>query len=257
MVISLLVVKGFIGAIDSSGFNYTLHPVFDLITRSLSGAFGGTFVTKLFSEGPCVFGLFFSFLPMLFYLASSSVFKFGHEKNTGIIELIIYGPADGTSYIIASLIKDLILTIFYIAEILVFNWITAVINNLALGPMYFYFMGILFFLSMTVYSYGIFSSVITENPASALTLFIGIILFFSIIQMGSFMIIRGYISNFSNITASIIKWISPLFYLNLGIKAFYFRGIANYAESLVLFLGLNFVLIFSSHLILKIRGIRT
>ncbi len=49
LLLSYFLISGFVGSIDSSGFNYMLHPLYELIGRSLAGAFGTTFMEKLFA----------------------------------------------------------------------------------------------------------------------------------------------------------------------------------------------------------------
>ena len=48
LFLGFFLVTGFVNSIDSSGFNYQLNPVYDLIGRSFEGAFGKTFVEQLF-----------------------------------------------------------------------------------------------------------------------------------------------------------------------------------------------------------------
>ena len=256
LLLGYFLINGFINSIDSSGLNYGLNPVYELIAKSLSGAFGGTFVIKLFSEGPFLFALYVAYIPFLFYLAISSVFKFGFEKKVGAIELLVYGPSDGTSYFLASLVKDTVFTVVFMAVILVFFWITAILNNLILGPMFFYSLIVILFLSLAFFAYGTLSAVATDNAASGIALFLGIAVVFVILEMGSFAIISGYVTNLSNVLAWIVKWISPLFYWHLALSA------VSYGDTGVFFLNLLFLLILAavihiiSHFILKGRGVK-
>ena len=120
LVLSYLLVAGFVRAIGSSGFDWELHPAYGLIGRTLVGAFGATFANKLFAEGHFLFTLHIAFLPVLLYLAVSSVFRSGLEKKVGALELLTYGPADAISSFVATLIKDILLTAVYLAALLVF-----------------------------------------------------------------------------------------------------------------------------------------
>ncbi len=256
LLLGYFVIGGFVDSIDSSGLNYSLNSIYELIARSLSGAFGETFVIKLFAEGPYLFALFVSFIPFLFYLAISSVFKFGFEKKVGALELITYGPADGTSYFLASFVKDMVFTLIYLMVLLVFFFVSALINNLVLGPMFFYTTVMMIFLSFAFYGYGVVSSVLTDTASSAIALFLGIALFFLIIQMGSFTIVSGYVRNLSTVLAWIIKWISPVFYLDLGMSSIGYGNVPMYLLSMLLLLVLTGGLLLISHLILKVRGVR-
>jgi len=257
LVLAYLLVIGFVRAIDSSGFNYALNPAYELIGRSLVGAFGETFVEKLFSEGPFLFTLYVAFLPVLLYLAVSSVFRFGLEKKVGALELLAYGPADGTSYFLAALIKDILMTAIYLVVLFVFLLIAGLLNNLILGPSFYQSLIILFFLSSAIYAYGIFASTLADNSASAIAIFLGLILFFIIIMMGSFTIVSGYVRNLASVFAWIVKWISPLFYWDLALRVIAVGNWGVYFLGIGLLLALTAVILFISHLTIKARGVRS
>ena len=256
LVLAYLLVSGFVQAVDSSGLNFSLNPVYDLINRSLQGAFGATMVDKLFAEGPFLLILYVASLPVLAYLAVSSVFRFGLEKRVGALELLAYGPSDGTSYFMAFLVKDLLLTALYLVVLLVFLWITAALNNLILGPTFFFTLVVLFFLAMAIDAYGIFVSTLTDNSASAVALFLGVNLLFLVLLMGSFTIFSGYVRSLSSVFAWVVKWFSPLFWWNLGLQSVEVGGWALYFSSLAILMGLSAVLLVASHFILKARGVR-
>jgi hypothetical protein len=256
LVLAYFLVAGFVRAIDSSGLAFGLNPVYELIGRSLEGAFGRTLVEKLFAEGPFVFALYIGFLPMLLYLAVSSVFRFGLEKKIGALELLAYGPADGTAGFLATYLKDLLMTVIYLVVLLAFFAITAVLNNLLLGPTFFFTLVILLFFSVAVYAYGVFASTLTDNSASAVALYLGLMVFFVIVLMGSFTIVSGYVRNLSTVFAWVVRWISPLFYWNLAMQSVEVQGWLLYAVSLIVLLVLGALVLAVSHFILKARGVR-
>ena len=256
LMLAYLLVAGFVRAVDSSGLAFALNPVYDLIGRSLEGAFGRTLVEKLFAEGPFVFALYVGFLPMLLYLAVSSVFRFGLERKIGALELLAYGPADGTSGFLAAFIKDILLTVVYLVVLLVFFAITAALSNLLLGPTFFFTLVILLFFSVAVYAYGVFASTLTDNSASAVALFLGLMVFFLVVLMGTFTIVSGYVRNLSTVFAWIVRWISPLFYWNLAVQAVEIQGWLLYAGGLLVLLVLGAAVLAVSHFILKARGVR-
>jgi hypothetical protein len=246
----------FADSVGSSGFRTDLNPIYDVASGSLSGIFGVTFVEKLFAEGPYMFALFIAFLPVLLYLAMSSAFTFSFEKNIGAIELIAYGPADGTSYFLASLVKDVVCTAAGIVVLSGFFALTAVLNNLVLGPMFFYSIVLLFFFAVGVFSYGILSSVITDNEASSTALFVVIFAFFSFVQIGSFALTSGYVRNLSSVFGAVIRWISPVFYWQAGLDAVDGGMPALYALDLLLLLLVSATVLVASHFILRLRGVR-
>jgi hypothetical protein len=63
-------------SLDSSGFNAQLNPVMDLLSRTATGAFGAAFVGKLFTEGPFLVALLCATVPLLGWIAISSVSRF-------------------------------------------------------------------------------------------------------------------------------------------------------------------------------------
>ena len=82
------------------------------------------------------------------------MFRFGLEKKVGALELIAYGPADGTSYFLASLAKDVLLTLLSLAVLLAFLLVAAALNNLILGPAFTVNLAMLFLLATAIYAYG-------------------------------------------------------------------------------------------------------
>jgi len=255
LLLAYFLIAGFMRSIDSSGFNFQLDPIYDLISRSLSGAFGQAFTEKLFSGGPFLFVLHVAFLPVLLYLAVGSVFRFGLEKKVGAIELIAYGPADGTSYALASVFRDIFATVVYMAMLVVFFLVSGAMNNLVLGPSFFYSLAALLFLSVSIYAYGVLASAITENSTSALFLFIGLILFFGVIRMGSFTIVSGYVRNVASIVSWIIKWISPLFYWDLALSSQQAGSGGMFILGIALQLVLSALLFLLTHHAVKTRGV--
>lgn len=256
LVLAYFLVTGFTRSVDSGGFDFRLYPAYELIGRSMVGAFGATFVEKLFAEGPFLFILYVAFLPVFLYLAVSSVFRYGLEKKVGALELITYGPADGSSYFLASLIKDVLLTLLSLAVLLVFLLIAAALNNLVLGPTFFVNLAVLLFLAACVFTYGVLASTLTDNSASAIAVFLGLMLFFLVVLMGSFTIVSGYVRNLASVFAWVVKWVSPLFYWDLGIGAAEVGAWGMYVLSLALLAVLSAAVLLASHFILKARGVR-
>lgn len=256
LLLGYSLITGFVKSVDSSGFNFQLNPVYGLIYRSFEGAFGKTFVEQLFAEGPFLFALFVSFSPVFLYLMISSVFRFGLEKKVGAIELLTYGPADGSAYFMASMIKDILLTGLTMVVLLIFLFIAALLNNFVLGPMVSYSFLMLFFLATSIYAYGILASVITENPASAIAIFIGVMAFFVVIMMGSFIIVSSYVRNLASVFAWMIQWFSPYFYWGLALRAVEAGNTGFFGLSLA-FLGiLTATILLLSHIILRVKGVR-
>lgn len=256
LVLAWLLVAGFVRAVDSSGFDFTLDPAWDLIGRGLAGAFGTAFTAKLFAEGPFLFILYAAFLPVLLYLAVSSVFRIGLEKKVGALELLTYGPADAAAWLLAALLKDLLLTLAALALLLLFLLAAAGLNNLLLGPAFFANLSILFFLAAAVYGYGILAAALTDNSASAVALFLGLILLFGGVTVGSFAVVGGYARTLASVSAWVIKWVSPLFYWELALRSAELRNWGKYLAGALLLALLAAALLAAGHLLMKLRGVR-
>ncbi len=256
LFLGTFLVSGFARAVDSSGFNPQLHPLYDLVARALEGAFGRTFVAALFAEGPLPFAFAVSFLPVFLYIAVSSVFKFGLEKNAGAVELIAYGPADGTSYLIASYVKDLLLVLLSSLVILAFMVAAAALYNYVAGPELFLTALVAFFLSLALFAYGVFASMLTMNASSSLALFLGIVAFFLVVLFGSFAIVGDYVRSLSTVVAGVVQWFSPFFYGNLSLQAHAAGNPLGFFGGLALLAVLSGVVLAASHFIIRARGVR-
>ena len=256
LVLAHLLVAGFVRTVDSSGVNLSLVPAYDLVGRGLGGAFGSTFTAKLFAEGPFLFTLYAAFLPVLLYLAVSSVFRFGLERKVGALELLTYGPADATAYFLAALIKDLLMTAVSLAVLTGFLLAAAGLNNLVLGASFIQHLVILLFVTGALYGYGILAASLTDNSASAVALFLGVILVFGAVTIGSFAVIGGYVRNLASVFAWVIKWISPLFYWDLALRFAEAGNWGMYLVAALLLVVLAAAVLAASHLTMKVRGVR-
>ncbi|MGA2973723.1 MAG: hypothetical protein ABSF77_00260 [Spirochaetia bacterium] len=256
MLIGFFLVAGFTRSIDSSGFNAQLSPLYDVISRVASSLFGAAFVEKLFAEGPFVFALFCAFLPVFLFLAISSVFRFGHEKNAGAIELLTYGPADGTSYFVASFLKDALFSAASLALLALFFCVGALLGNLVPGPLFLECLPVLFFLSLAVFAYGVLCSVLAANASSALAAFLGIMVVFAAVLAGTLSIMSDSIRSLASIAAAIVQWFSPFYYASLSVRATQAGSLAGFLGGMVLLPVLTAVLLAASHGVLSRRGVR-
>ena len=256
LALGSVLVAGFTGSIGSSGFDPQASPLYDLISRSLSGAFGSTFVEKLFAEGPFLFALVAAFLPVSVYLAIASVFRFAQERSAGAVELLVYGPADGTSYILAAFLKDLILSAVSLAFIAAAFAVEAALTNLLLGPLFLWALAALFLLSASFFAYGLLCSIVVVSSSSAIALFLGISLVFSLVFAGSFTIVGAPVRTLSSTAAAFLSWISPFFYAGM-----IFRGVQAGSQGavlagLLLLAFLSALLVLAGRLIIDAKGVR-
>jgi ABC-type multidrug transport system permease subunit len=218
--------------------------------------FGNTFVAKLFAEGPFLLALLVSFLPVFLFLAISSVFRFGQEKNAGAVELLTYGPADGTAYLLASFIKDVAFAAASLLLITLFLWLAAAIGNLVLGPLFLLLLPVLLCASLAVFSYGVLCSILASNASSALAAFLGTLLLFLVVLAGSFSIASASVRTVSSVAAAIIQWFSPLFYTSMCVRAAQGGAAGSFLGGIGLMLVLSAALLGLSHLAVRRRGVR-
>jgi len=250
-------VAAFVRSIDSSGFNFQLSPLYTFAGGLLSGWFGGAVLTKVFADGPFLFAVNIAFLPVLLYLSMTSVYRFGTEKASGAIELLTYGPSDGTSYFLASMLKDLVLTVLTLVVFLLFFLAAAAVDNIAVTPRLFDTLILLLLASSAVYAYGVLVSVVTDSANTALALFLAgfIVLFVSLI--GSYAIVGGYVRSLSTVAAWVIQWFSPFFYWSIGTQAAIGGEAARYLLGLLGLLVLSSAVLVGSHFIVRARGVRS
>lgn len=256
LAVTALLVTGFASSIDTSGFDYRLNPIYDLLGRTLEGGFGASFFDRLFSEGPLVAALYVGVLPVFLYLSLSTIFRFTVERSVGAVELVVYGPADGTSYLLASYVKDLVLGAAGVAVVLLFLLLAALANNLLVGPMLLQSVAIILPLIASGFAYAILAAVLTDNAAASIALFAAVGLLFLLLLAGRFMIVEGYARNLSAVLGWMLQWVSPLFYWTLGLRSAGFGSIGMFLLSLLLLLALAAGLLAASSRILDARGVR-
>jgi len=178
------------------------------------------------------------------------------EKASGAVELLAYGPADGTSYFVASFLKDVLFALIALAAIFVFLSVAAGVNNLVLGPLFFSSLPVIFFLALAIFAYGVLCSILTSNASSAIALFIAILLIFVLILGGSLTIASAPLRTVSNIAAAVIQWISPFFYAGLCVRAFSGGDALGLLGGLALLAALCAALLFLCHVAIGHRGVR-
>jgi hypothetical protein len=256
MAIAYLLCTGYVDAIDSSGFDPRLSPFWGFVVRALSSGFGPGFVEKLFTEGPFLAALVLSYAPVLIFLSLGSVFRFGTEKSAGGVEMFVYGPADGTSYILASFAKDGVLAALSLAVLTLYFFCIAEIENLALGPLFFVSLPIALLLALGVLAYGLLSSIVADVPASGLAIFIGICAMFTALLAGASAVGATAAQAVAVPVSAAVRWISPLYYSSLALRAYQGGSLFNYLLGLTLLAALASALLAACHFILRWKGVR-
>ena len=256
MAIAYVLCTGYVNAIDSSGFDPRLSPFWGLVARALSGAFGPGFVEKLFTEGPFLAALVLSYAPVLAFLCIGSVFRFGIEKNAGAVEMFVYGPADGTSYILASFAKDGVLAALSLAVLALYFFCIAEIENLALGPLFLVSLPISLLLALGVLAWGLLCSIVADLPASGLAIFIGICTVFTALLAGSSAVGASPARAVAEPVSAALRWISPLYYSSLALRAYQGGNLPDYLLGLLFMAALTAALLAACHYVFRLKGVR-
>jgi hypothetical protein len=257
LAVACVCVAAFVRSIDSSGFNPKANPFYWLLEGLLAGAFGETFVSELFSHGPFMLAANAAFLPVLLYLSLTSIHKFGSEKAAGAIELLSYGPSDGTAYFLASMLKDMILSALALVLLIAFFALSVVVENLAFDSRIPGVMIAIFFTAVSVCAYAVFISVMTETANSAVALFLGGFVLLMLVCAGSYALGSSSVHGLSVVAASVVQWFSPFFYWSLCVKG------ASAGDSLLFIVGLAGQVLLAcaalvaSHHVLRRRGVRS
>jgi len=256
LVIGWLLCAGFARAVDSSGFDPRLSGFWSFATRALSGGFGPVFVERLLSEGPFLAVLAASFAPVFLVLATGSVFRFGLEKNAGAIELIVYGPADGTAFFIGSFVKDAVLCAGALGLLTLYFLVIAAAQNLVVGPMFFAALPVVFLLALAIFAFGILCSVGAGHAAAALAVFLGIGALFTAMLAGSLSAAGSSARAAAETVSAVLQWISPLFYASLCARAYGGGSATEYAAGLALLCALTGAVLAGCHLLIRRTGVR-
>ncbi len=256
MAVAYVLCTGYVNAVDSSGFDPRLSPFWSFVVRALSSGFGPGFVEKAFTEGPFLAAMALSYAPVIVFLCLGSVFRFGMEKSAGAVEMLAYGPADGTSYLLASFAKDGILAACSLAILTLYFSGIAAMENLALGPLFFASLPIALLLALGVFAWGLLCSIVADLPASGLAIFIGICAVFTALLAGSLVVGASPARAAAEPAAAALRWISPLYYSSLALRAYQGGSFSGYLLGLVLLAALTAALLAACHFIFRLKGVR-
>jgi hypothetical protein len=256
MGIGWVLCSGFARAIDSSGFDPRLDPVWNLLTRAFSGAFGPVFVERMLAEGPFTLILAVSAVPLILLLVIGTVVRLGMDRASGAMELIAFGPADGTSCFLGAFVKDALVSAAGLAVIALYCGVLASARNLEVGPMAAAAIPVLFLAAVSFSALGILCSVLLGNAGAALALFSAVCLLFLGTLAGS---LGAAVSSFragAQVASAAIQWLSPLYYARLCAEGYGGGSALVYGGGLVLLAVLAAAFLAVGHLVLRRRGVR-
>ena len=257
LLLGYLFVAAFVGAVDTSGFDPDANPLMHFTVSALTGAFGTTLVEKIFSQGPFPLAIAIAAGPYVLYLGIAAVLRFGLEKSTGVIELLSYGPSDGTSYVLASMLKDAVFSAAGLGAVLLFLLACSGVFNLSLGPLAVSSMPVLFLSVLACLAWGNFCSILASNAASALALFAAIMAFCLALLIGTYAIASASVHGLVAVAAGVLQWLSPFFYASVSIRSFSHGNVLGFVAGLGLLALLSAALLAGSHVLVSRRGIRS
>ncbi|HEY9592844.1 MAG TPA: hypothetical protein VHE79_00105, partial [Spirochaetia bacterium] len=165
-------------------------------------------------------------------------------------------PADGTAYVAASFLKDVALTAAVLLLVSLFLWAAAAAGNLVLGPLFLVSLPLLFLLAVAAFAWGAFCSVVSSNASAALAAFLGIFVVFLAVLVASLAMTEGSARTVTTVIASVVQWVSPLYYASLSLRALQAGSTLGLLGGMALQLCLSAALLVAGHLVISRRGVR-
>ena len=267
-----LLVRFFVAGVDGGGFVcggvslaedndawstcYRRTPVYAILGRGITAAFGATFAASLFADGPFQIGLLVALIPCYAFAALMSVLGQGLEKRVGVIELVSYGPADGASFLIATLLRDVIVSAVTLVAISMFCVIAASAFNMGLGVRFVPIALACVLVATAFFGYGLLANALADGPAAATALLLLVTFLFTALFVASYALVAGYVATLSAVLATALQWISPLYYLGLAYTAISAGDTTGYLLSLGGLVALTAASLVCGSIVVRYRGVR-
>jgi len=214
LVLAFLIVEGFVRSVDSSGFDFSLHPPYEIIYGIIGSAFGVTYVRQLFGDGPFAFASLVAFAPVLLYLCLTSIQRFGQERRSGVVDLVAAGPADVPAYLFSFGAADTLVVVAYLALTGLFLAISGIVWNLAFGLTLVAYLLELLFFAASLLGLALFLVSLVRQPASAVALFLMVAAALAFAEVLSFAMVGGGPGSGAIVASWVLRWLSPFYYLD-------------------------------------------
>ncbi len=216
LVLAFLIVQGFVRSVDSSGFDFSLHPLYEIIYGIIGSAFGVTYVRQLFGDGPFAFASLVAFAPVLLYYCLTSIQRFGHERRSGVVDLVAAGPADVPAYLFSFGAADTVAVAAHLALTGLFLAVSGIVWNLAVGlTLVAYLLGLLFFAA-SLLGLALLLVSLLRQPASAVALFLVVAAALASAEVVSFAMVGGGPGSGAVVASWVLRWLSPFYYLDVA-----------------------------------------
>ncbi len=216
LVLAFLLVEAFVKSVDSSGFDFSLHPLYEILYGIIGSAFGVTFVRQLFGDGPFALASFAACAPVLLYLCLASIQRFGYERRSGTVDLVAAGPADVPAYLFSLGAADALVLAAYLALTGLFLAVSGLEWNLVAGlTLMMYLLGLLFFAA-SLLGLALLVASLFRQPASAVALFLVIAIALALAEVASFAAVGGGPGSLTIAASWALRWLSPFYYVDMA-----------------------------------------
>ncbi len=252
--LGLVLVKGFTTIVGSGRLLFEQNPLYFLILRTVEPLFGETVFTKLFSEGPFLFALIIALAPFFLYILIFSAHSLGYEKNSGVVTLVSFGPADYSTFSLSNIMRDMIITAGFMLYLLIFFLLLSGYFGLLLGARFWVCYLLFFFLFPALFSLIPFVTALTRSPGSGVMLLIIITAALFIVDVSSFVIAGMYIETLTELLSSVFRWISPFSYFRFGLTAVEGAGLPALAAGIAALTAFTGTILFLVSLIERKKG---
>ena len=201
------------------------------------------------------------------YLAFSAVVAIARERESGVMELLFYGPVDNVAYVIGKYSAQVTLYCLLIVLYLICFLTVSNIAGVQIPASFFMMILLSVFTGAYLIAVGVFVSTMSTSVRSAALVFLALIASTLLIQ-GS----QAWLSNIApesdyynpvlllqqllGLVQTGLSWLSPFSYLNYGVDEMLRGNMNAFVRVIVLSIVFCLVFIVSSVIGLKFRGVR-
>lgn len=191
------------------------------------------------------------------YLAVIATISIAHERDQGTLEVLFYGPVDSFSYVLGKYAEHMIvfgaMVVFYVA----YFALASVVTGFGFSLSFLATLALSVVLVSCMVAFGICLSSIIKNTKTCIVVLIGLIagmIVFQYVYAKTLSIhpdsssVMVYAKHLISIVNGLVRWVSPISYLQRGFEALAIESVSGYAGSVltslaytIIFLGLAVV----------------
>lgn len=192
---------------------------------------------------PLNYPLFIAVIIGATYLSLTSAIAVSRERDQGTLEVLFYGPIDGTSYLFAKFIEQLVVFLgLAVLYVVIFFGISR-LTNFGMDGSFLGMAGLSVFLTASIVAFGLFLSTISRSTRTAVILLLALLALFLAVDVVASILTSMSAKDMSTtlIYARVavevvnkgLQWISPFAYLNRGIAAVRMGSASQVLSSIV------------------------